>query len=359
MHKQLGRLLLILFLLAAGCTRDDEGPAGESSGQGRVELTLMTHDSFAISESVLAAFEDQHNARIVLLPAGDTGAALNQAILARENPLADLFFGVDNTFLGRALAADIFLPYRSPQLDQVPDELELDPSYRLVPIDYGDVCLNYDKAWFAESDLNPPQSLADLADVAYRGLTVVQNPATSSPGLAFLLATIVNFGTEGDYTYLDYWAELRANNVLVTDGWEDAYYSYFSAASDGGRPIVVSYASSPPAEVVFAETAVDQPPTAAVTTANACFRQIEFAGILQGTNHRGLAEAFIDFMLSRLFQEDIPLNMFVFPANEAAVLPEVFVQWADIPDQPATVDPAVIDANREAWLEAWTEVVLR
>jgi thiamine transport system substrate-binding protein len=319
----------------------------------------MTHDSFDMSEDVIAAFEAAHNARLVLLPAGDAGAALNQAILAAENPLADVFFGVDNSFMGRALAADIFEPYDSPQLVNLRPELRLDASNRLLPVDYGDVCLNVDLAWFAARDMTPPQSLADLTDPAYRGLTVALNPATSSPGLAFLLATIAAFGESGAYTYRDFWADLRANDVLITDGWSGAYWGHFSAASDGDRPVVVSYASSPAAEVVFADPPIDAPPTAAVTSAGSCYRQVEFVGILRGTENRELAEKLVDFMLDLPFQNEIPLHMFVFPAHSQASLPEVFVQWAAIPAEPALLDAAQVDANREAWIQAWTEVVLR
>jgi thiamine transport system substrate-binding protein len=355
--RRLQVIVILIFsaVLLMGCGGEEGGePGGEPE-----QLTLMTHDSFAISEAVLAEFEAEHNAEIVLLPSGDAGAVLNQAILTEDNPLADLLYGVDNTFLGRALEADIFESYEPAALDSVPDGLELDESHRLTPVNYGDVCLNYDKNWFAEQGLEPPQQLAELTDPAYEGLTVVENPATSSPGLAFLLATIGVFGTEGEYTYRDYWADLRANDVLVTDGWEDAYYGQFSAAGEGDRPIVVSYASSPPAEVVFADPPIEEPPTAAVTAPNTCFRQIEFVGILKGTEHQELAEAFIDFMLSEQFQEDIPLNMFVFPANSEAALPEVFTQWTSVPEAPVMVDAAEIESNRAAWIEAWTEVVLR
>jgi thiamine transport system substrate-binding protein len=338
---------MVAFLI--GCGGNDEP----------VQITVMTHDSFAISEAILTEFEEANNVEIVILPSGDAGAVLNQAILTEDNPLADLLYGVDNTFLSRALDADIFEAYESDALTAVPDTLELDSSHRLTPVDFGDVCLNYDKNWFEEKGIEPPQTLAELTEPAYESLTVVENPSTSSPGLAFLLATIGVFGTDGEYTYQDYWADLRANDVLVTDGWESAYYGQFSGAGDGSRPIVVSYASSPPAEVVFADPPIDEPPTAAVTTPDTCFRQIEFVGILKGTKHREQAEAFIDFMLSQTFQEDIPLNMFVFPANSEAALPEVFIQWTAVPESPVLVDSAEIEANRASWIETWTNVVLR
>ena len=342
------RLLIILLLLMT---------AVSACGPDEPEvITLMSHDSFAVSEETIAAFEEENGVTVELLPSGDTGAVLNQAILAKDAPLADVFFGVDNTFLGRALDAGIFEAYESPLLAQIPDELKLDEQNRLLPIDYGDVCLNYDKAWFAENDVPLPQSLADLTDPMYEGLLVVENPATSSPGLAFLLATVAEFGEDG---YLDFWADLRANGVLVTNGWEEAYYGSFSVAGDGERPLVISYASSPPAEVIYADPPVEEAPSASLVGPGMCFRQIEFVGILAGTEKRELAEKLVDFMLSRPFQEDMPLNMFVYPANENAELPAAFVEWTQMAEETAVLPPETIDANREQWIEAWTEVVLR
>ena len=296
--------LVVMFLLAA-CGGQEPASGGENVETAVTDeeavkeaapkiLTLMSHDSFAVSEEVLVAFEEENNVQIVLLPSGDTGAALNQAILAKENPLADVFFGVDNTFLGRALEADIFEAYESPVLADVDAALKLDDSSYLLPVDYGDVCINYDKAWFAENGLAAPMSLRDLVDPLYQGLLVVENPATSSPGLAFMLATVSEFGTDGDYTYLDFWADLRENDVLVTNGWEDAYYGQFSVASDGERPLVVSYASSPAAEFIYADPPVAESPSASLVQPGMCFRQIEFIGILQGTEQRELPEKFVD-----------------------------------------------------------------
>lgn len=339
-------LLLIFWLVLSACA--PKGPA---------ELTVMTHDSFAASEEVIQAFEAANNVQVTLLASGDTGSALNKAILSKEAPLADVFYGVDNTFLSRALEADIFEPYQSPVLEEIPDRFELDPEYRLSPVDYGDVCINYDKSYFEENNLPVPATLEDLLKPEYSGLLAVENPATSSPGLAFLLATIDHFGDPG---YLDFWAGMRENGVVVVNDWETAYYTNFSASSgQGPQPLVVSYGSSPPAEVIFAEPPVDKAPTASIIGPETCFRQIEFVGILRGTGKRALAEKFIDFMLSEAFQEDMPLQMFVFPVNQIAALPEEFIQYAQIPDQPAELPPDQIDANREAWIAAWTETVLR
>jgi len=327
-----------------------------TSGFAVETITLMTHDSFNISKEVLQQFEATNKVKVRFLKTGDAGAALIQAILSKNNPLADVFFGVDNTFLSRALKADIFIPYASPLLVDIPAKLKLDQSNRLLPADYGDVCLNIDRNWFKHNNLTPPTDLADLIKPEYRGLTVVENPATSSPGMAFLLATIGRFGEEG---YLDFWKQLRANRVLVANSWNDAYYGNFTAASKGDRPIVVSYASSPAATVFYSKELLDQAPTAAVLGHYSAFRQIEFVGILKGTKKQQLAEKLVDFILSRPFQEDIPLQMFVFPANQQAKLPAVFIKYAQVAEAPAQVPPEAIEAHRQQWLEEWTDVVLR
>nr|MBA2557214.1 thiamine ABC transporter substrate-binding protein [Chloroflexota bacterium] len=200
--------------------------------------------------------------------------------------------------------------------------------------------------------------LEDLVRPEYAGMLTVQNPATSSPGLAFMLATIVRFGESGDYTWLDYWRDLRNNDVEVTAGWEEAYYGSFSGGTgEGDRPIVVSYASSPPVEVYLADPQPEQAPTAVIE--DGCFRQVEYAGILRGTPAEPLARRFIDFMLSRPFQEDIPLSMFVLPASREAELPQVFVDHATQPSAPLEMEPSVIGQNRDRWLNEWTEAVLR
>lgn len=325
---------------------------------GPRELVLMTHDSFSVSEEVLREFEQRYNARVQILKAGDAGAALNKAILAKGAPLADVFFGVDNTFFSRAIREDLFDPYRPQGLEEIPQEFILDPAHRLIPIDYGDVCLNYDKKYFREKGLKPPESLEDLIRPEYKGLLVVENPATSSPGLAFMLATIAHFGEE---RWLDYWRALKANDVKITEGWEDAYYKEFSGAtgSPGTRPIVVSYATSPAAEVYFSEGKLSEPPTGNVLGKDACFRQIEFAGILKGARNRELAERWMDYMISLRFQEDIPLQMFVFPVHPKAKLPDFFQKFAEVPAEPARLDPAQIDANRERWIQEWTDLMLR
>lgn len=359
MRKKLIMAVLPLFILAACATGSPTvGVTQPIPDQEPTTLSVMTHDSFSASETIIQAFEKANNVKLSIIKSGDSGAALNKAILAKGNPLADVFYGVDSTFLSRALDADIFEPYTVRSADDLRAyQLDTAQPARVTPINYGDVCINYDKAYFAQNNLAVPQNLEDLVKPEYRSMLVVQNPATSSPGLAFMLASIKHFGNEN---WLPFWKGLRANDVKIVDGWETAYYTEFSASSGKGpRPMVVSYASSPPAEVVFAADTPTDAPTASIVGDGACYRQIEYVGILKGTRNSELARAFIEFLVSIEFQEDMPLQMFVFPVNLQARLPDAFTKYAQIPTNPATLAPDEVAANRESWIQQWTEMMLR
>ena len=330
--------------------------AGTAAGQ---TVSVLTHDSFAVSREVIEAFTAETGIAVRFVAGGDAGATVNRAILTRERPLADVLFGVDEGLLPRALAVDLFEPYQSPELDAV------DPAYRLdvfadtvTPIDAGFVTFNLDRAWF-EADGRPlPTSLDDLADPAWEGLTVVMDPATSSPGLAFVLGTIGVYGEEGAFRY---WAALRDNGLAVRSGWSDAYYTAFSRYG-GDRPIVLSYASSPAAEVLFSDDPdASEAPTANLRCAGCSVRQIETAGVLRGAANPEAARAFIDFMLSPTFQADVPLQMFVYPVRADTPLPATFEAFAEVPaaDELAPLPPDLSAERVEGWLDQWTEVVLR
>ena len=348
MRRRLLWLALIAVAVgaAAGCG-DDGTPT---------EVVLVTHDSFAVSDEVKTAFERESGFTLRVLQSGDASEMLTKALLTAGNPQGDVLFGVDDNLLSRALDGDLFSTYESPALDTVDPRYLLDDEHRVTPIDHGEVCLNYDSAWFAEHGIAPPDSLDDLASPRYRGLLVVESPATSSPGLAFLLATIAHYGGDG---WQGYWRRLRANDVLVVDGWEEAYTARFSGAagSKGNRPLVVSYASSPPAEVYYRSPRPTEAPTAVVESS--CYRQGELAGVLRGARNEQGAHELIDFLLSKRFQEDIPLSMFVFPVNREAALPPVFERFAVVPTDPLALPPTEVEANRDDWIDEWTRIVLR
>jgi thiamine transport system substrate-binding protein len=356
---------LVLGLVAAACSSSTSGASkvGSSTAGGGssasaakpTTITLMTHDDFATSKGLLESFTRQSGITVKVLKAGDAGRAVNQAVLTKDHPLADAFYGVDNTFLSRALDAGIFVPYSSPELARVPSRFQLDAKHRVTPIDYGDVCINDDLGYFSSHHLAAPVTLDDLAKPAYKNLLVVENPADSSPGLAFVLATVARYGTDH---WLEYWKKLRADGVKVVSSWDDAYNGAFSGSgagkqAGGDRPLVVSYASSPPAEVTG-----DNPPPIG-TLLDTCFRQVEFAGVLRGTKKAAAVHELIDFMLSAKFQEDMPLNMYVFPVRDGAALPPVFVKYAQVAPNPFVVPPADIERNRATWIRQWTDTVLR
>jgi thiamine transport system substrate-binding protein len=359
--RALGALGLTALLVAAptaGLGQDADPDAREGGRQ----VTLMTHDSFVLPEEVLAAFEERHGAELRILRSGDAGLMVNQAVLTAGAPLGDVIFGVDDFFLSRALDADILEPYASPLLEHVPDDLKVDAEQRVTPVDVGHVCLNVDDAALEAAGLPRPERLEDLLRPELRGTLVVQNPATSSPGLAFLAATVARFGERdatGEGGWQAFWEGLRDNDVAVASGWEEAYYGQFSGgAGEGDRPIVVSYATSPVAEVVFGpDPEADTAPTSVVT--DGCIRQVEYAGILRGTRVPELARALVDHLLSPEAQAAVPLSMFVHPVRDDVELPEVFVRHGVAPVEPLAADAGLIDRERERWIGEWTDIVLR
>ena len=349
MTRRLPALLLAVTVLIAACGNGDEESTDSTDA---TTVTLVTHDSFFVSDPVFEEFTEETGITVEVVPAGDAGSALSQVILTKDDPIGDALFGVDTTFLSRALDEGVFAEYESPALEDIPDELEVNP--HVTPVDFGDVCVNYDRAAFTESP--PPDTLDDLTDPEYRDQLVVENPASSSPGLAFLLATISEFGEDG---WQEYWGALRDNGVLTVNGWEEAYNGEFSGGPNAGpRPLVVSYASSPPAAVdPQAEPLPDEAPIG--TMLGSCFRQVEYVGVLEGAEHPEAAQQLVDFMLSPTFQEDVPRSMYVFPVRDDTPLPEVFERYADLPDDPYTLPPDEITDNRERWIEEWTDIVVR
>ena len=316
------------------------------------ELKVLTHSSFSLSKELIARFEKETGIKLRFIEGGSAGETLNKAILTKNAPIADVLVGVDNTFLSRALEAGIFLPYPSPEVRHLRSETILDPTLHAIPVDFGYVAINYDRDYFKDRPL--PKTFADLAKPEYARLLVVENPATSSPGLAFLLATVAAFGEDG---YLDFWARLRDGGVKVAKGWSEAYFAAFTRYG-GDRPLVVSYTTSPAAEVYYSEGKYQAPPTGNLLFPKSAFFQVEFVGILKGTKQEAAARQFVDWLLSKEVQEDIPLNMWVFPARRDAKLPEVF-KFAEIPKEPAKIPPEKIAKNRDRWIRAWTEVVLK
>lgn len=361
-------LVVLLVAMAAACGSGTTSSSTSTVAPGVVDgsvrrfadpvtLTVLAHSSFAVSQSVLDEFEQATNVKVEVVQAGDAVEMTNAAILTAGNPVADVIFGLDENLLASAQAANLLTPYAAVRLSDV------DPAYLFVrdgsatPIDHGDVCVNFDRAAFSKAGTAVPTTFEALAASDVKNHFVVEDPSTSTPGLAFLLATIAKFGGGDDTTsnapWLAYWKSLKGNGVKVVDGWETAYYSEFSGGSGKGtRPLVVSYASSPPAEVEDTSLAVDQTPTGVVTAT--CYRQTEFAGILRGAAHPDAAAAFIEFMLGRSFQEDVPGQMYVYPVVKGATLPDTFAKYTAPVSTPLSLPYGDVAANRDRWVAQWS-----
>ncbi|WP_445258673.1 thiamine ABC transporter substrate-binding protein [Nocardioides aurantiacus] len=350
--RSLSTLLTVGALGAAlaACGSSDPDSSGSSGSSGRSDtLTVVTHDSWSVPDEVLADFTEQSGITVKVQPQGDAGQLTNKLVLTKDSPLADGVYGIDNTFGSRAVDEGVLAAYDA-DLPASAEKFRLPGGEdRLTPVDYSDVCVNVDTAWFEEQGQQPPTDLDDLVDPAYEDLFVTPGATTSSPGLAFLLTTVAAKGED----WPDYWQDLVDNGAKVTSGWSDAYEVDFTAGGgDGDRPIVLSYSSSPPFTVPEGGT---EPTTAALL--DTCFRQVEYAGVLAGAENPEGMQEFIDFMLGREFQEALPDNMYVYPVDADVALPQAWEEFAPAAEQPYAVDPADLDADREKWLREWRDIV--
>ncbi|GAB3311811.1 thiamine ABC transporter substrate-binding protein [Epidermidibacterium keratini] len=340
----LGVTAVVTFALSA-CGIDSV-----SSSDSEDTLVVVTHDSWAAPDELIAQFEKDSGITLDIQTGGDAGEVTNKLVLGKDDPIGDVVYGIDNTFATRAIDAGVLEPYAAtlPQ-SAAAYQIAGDGKDQLTPIDYGDVCINVDNAWFTAQGITPPVTLDDLTKPEYQNLTVAPGAATSSPGMAFLLATIGAYGEDG---WQAYWSALMANGLKLVSGWSDAYSVDFSGGEGkGDRPIVVSYASSPPFTIPEGGTA---PTTSALL--DTCFRQVEYAGIVKGTEKSDAAKEFIDFLVSKEFQAVIPDNMYVYPVDDSVSLPQSWAEYAQVSPNPFTVDPQTIAANRDAWLSEWSDI---
>lgn len=338
-------LLASVALLVAACGSSDDTSRPE-------RLVILAYDSFTPPEGAFDAFTATTGIQVEVAIGGDAGELVAKAGLTAGNPEGDVLWGIDNTLLSRALEETIFDPYVSTAHPLRPELVDA-AANTVTPVDYGDVCINVDVAALAERGIEPPTSLDDLIDPRYRDLLVVSSASTSSPGLAFLLASIVRYGEDG---WRGYWRALVDNGVLVVSGWSDAYYTAFSRYG-GDRPLVLSYASSPPAEVLFADPPLSADAAAPTSVMiDSCFRQIEFAGVLRGTDHVDEARLLVDYLVSDTFQRLLPESLFVYPANAMTELPDSFLRHAPLVDDPLSMNPSDIAAGRAAWVEEWLDI---
>lgn len=301
-----------VVLLLAGCSATPSN-----------ELVLVTHDSVVISKALIADFEKTSGLKLTVVKAGDAGALTNKLVLTKGDPIADVVYGIDNTFIGKA------------------EDNSILTKSSITAIDYADICFNYDKSWFETHSIAAPASWLELTQPRYKNLTVIENPTTSSTGLGFLAATVAQFG-EGKWQ--KFWSTLKANGLRVDAGWEDAYYTDFSgSAGKGDYPIVLSYSSSP----------ADEANTAALI--EGCFRQTEYAATLTGAKNPSGAAKLIKWLTELKFQNSMPASMYVYPINKQAATPE---SWATKAPEATSIlgENLKISQRREAWLKQWSNL---
>jgi thiamine transport system substrate-binding protein len=333
----------IISVLGAACAL-----SAQASAQ---ELRVLTHSSFDLPKPLLARFETDNKLKLSIIKAGDAGEMLNKLILTRAQPIADVVYGIDNSLSAKAQAAGVLDAMQSPAPAGAA-VVKMSPG--ITPVDYGYVTLNYDKASFAKSGLALPKTLEELTQPQYRDMLVVQNPATSSPGQAFMLATIAGMGEAQAF---DWWARMRANGLKVVKGWSEAYYTEFSR-NGGKRPLVVSYASSPAAEVFYSKEKITEPPTGSLSLKGGVFQQVEGVALVKGGAQREAAARFVEFMRSPAVQEALQTTMWMYPAEKSVARAEVMRHAPE----PATHDamPAeTIAAKSGEWISRWTKVVLK
>ncbi|MBG56525.1 MAG: thiamine ABC transporter substrate-binding protein [Deltaproteobacteria bacterium] len=309
------------------------------------DLTIYTYESFnsewGPGPVVFKSFEEQCECKIKVVTHGDSGTVLNRSILEKGNPNADILLGLNNSEIEKSFNHKLWIPYRSKLLDQVPKELDLDKKNRVTPFDYGYISFVYD----SQKIKNPPRSLEDLLDQKYKRKIVIQNPKTSSPGLSMLHWTIAVFGED---EYLDYWKKLQKNLLSVTDGWSAAYGMF----TKGEVPIVLSYVTSPAYHLEYEKTKRYK----AALFKEGHYRQIEFAGILKGTEKIKMAQDFIDFMLSEKFQSVIPLTNWMYPVIRHQPLPDSF-QIAPEPEVVPELNSSLVYKQNKKWLKAWSRAM--
>ena len=315
------------------------------------DLKVLVHNSFSLPKPLLAKFEADAGIKLSIVKAGDAGEILNKLILTRAQPLGDVVYGIDNTLIAKAQAAGVLDAYAGPA-PQRPGSFSLAPGASAVSYSY--VTLNYDKASFTKSGLALPKTLEELTQPAYRNMLVVQNPATSSPGHAFMLATIAGMGEAAAF---DWWARMRANGVKVAKGWSEAYYTEF-ARNGGKHPLVVSYATSPAAEVFYSKEKISEPPTGSLFLKGGVFQQVEGVALVKGGGQREAAVKFIDFMRSGPAQEALQTSMWMFPVEPGVARAEV-MRHAPEPASYDSLSQDTILAKSADWVSRWTRVVLK
>ncbi len=342
MRKRTILLVLAVFLIPTLLTARgvNENPENQTRS-----ITVYAYDSF-VSEwgpgpLVVPKFEEKTGIKVQLISAGNGGELLGKLQLEQHNPQADVVIGISNELIHETIATNLLKPYESPVLSQIPEFLHFDPTYSLLPFDYGNYAFVYD----SEKVDNPPKSLDDLLDPAWERSIILMDPRTSSVGMGLLEWTVAIYGDN----YLQWWEAVKPNVLTIADGWSSGYGLF----TEGEAPLVISYTTSPVYHILYEET--DRYKAQVFDRGNMAV--IEGIGILASTKDVDAARQFVDFLLTE-GQTDIATANIMYPVNSNTVLPEAF-SAAVKPQQSIMIDGDVIAQNRDRWLSEWVEVMSR
>ncbi|MGE4454619.1 MAG: thiamine ABC transporter substrate binding subunit [Sphaerochaeta sp.] len=336
-HQFVWILVAILSLLA---------PLSAQGTQESDELVVYAYDSFTgdwgPGPALVEAFTEKTGIKVSLVSSGDGMEMMNKVISEAGNPWADVVVGISDDMASKIYEADLLEPYKSNVLGDIPEFLHFDPTYRLLPFDYGNFAFIVDTEKMKEEEI--PTSLASLTDQVYRDKVILIDPRTSSVGLGLLLWTIEVFGED---KYLAWWETMKDQALTITDGWSSAYGLF----TEGEAPLVLSYTTSPVYHVTYEDTTRYQV---------AIFEEghsttIEGVGILASSKKKDEARQFIDFILSE-GQLTIAMANSMYPVNSKTELPGAF-DYAPKPEKNLSMSSETLAKNLDRWLTEWTQVM--
>ena len=303
------------------------------------KLTIYTYDSF-VSEwgpgpSIEKIFEEKHNADVEFVAVDSAATLLNKVILEGDSSKADIVLGLDMNLFDLAEQSELFTTHNINDINNLINLPLKWESNKFVPYNYGYFSFVYNEANLA----TPPKSMDELIN-STNARIVIQDPRTSTPGLGLLTWMKALYGDKAG----DEWKKLNKKIISVTKGWTDAYYNFFMA---GEADMVLSYTTSPAAHIMFEE----RYDILATTFEEGNYITIEFAGILNNSQNKDLANKFLNFMLSKEFQSVIPSTNIMYPVTNIKDLPEAFDKL-DVPNF-IQMDPKEINKNKEKWIDEW------
>lgn len=365
--------LLLLLLPLSGCITsdilvvDEDGncqtlPTQDDDGT----LKILTYDIAAFSDDMLTNFTEQTGFAVELVYTDDAGGILEIMLQTQGSPQVDLAVGLDNTYLQTALDFCLLTVNNVDTSNVDPNVMALYDGPKAVPFDQGHVCLNYDESVVDGENLTEPQTLWNLTESQWTDKTVFPSPLTSSPGRAFMVATIDYFENDLDpnTTAFDWWKAMADNGATFTSGWTEAYEIHYSGGYGawvdghlGDAAMTVSYCHSPGVEAYYGGNWTS---STSLVLPRATFHQVEYGGLVNGGGNQEAANAFLTFLLSEDINRNMPENNLMQSVLNNATWPEEegYRYHTDLPTLNANITTERIGQEMDDWLMAWTNATV-